>query len=102
MAYDLHGKYTTDIITEEAIRVIKNHHDEQTANRTMGPLFLYVAHAAVHSGNPYNPLPAPDPIVSKMNHIDDFNRRKYAGKLMNEIQLNAYGMAAMKFVFCLL
>ncbi|KAL5289186.1 hypothetical protein ACFFRR_009396 [Megaselia abdita] len=81
VAYDLHGKYTTDIITEEAIRVIKNHHDEQTANRTMGPLFLYVAHAAVHSGNPYNPLPAPDSIVSKMNHIDDFNRRKYAAML---------------------
>lgn len=91
MAYDLHGKYTTDIITEEAIRVIKNHNVEQTGNGngtgngTMAPLFLYVAHGAVHSGNPYNPLPASDSIVSKMNHIDDFNRRKYAGKFMNGI-----------------
>lgn len=44
VAYDLHGKYTTDIITEEAVKVIVGH-----ANKT-GPLFLYVAHAATHSG----------------------------------------------------
>ena len=72
VGYDLHGQYTTDIVTNEACRVIKSHN-------TSTPLFLYVAHAAVHSGNPYNPLAAPDNIVAKMNHISDFNRRKYAG-----------------------
>lgn len=71
--YELHGQYTTDIITNESVNIIRNH------NKT-NPLFLYVAHAAVHSSNPYNPLPVPDDVVAKLNHItDNFNRRKYAG-----------------------
>ena len=77
VAYDLHGKYSTDIITDEAIDVIKNF-DHSKTNES---LFLYVAHAAVHSGNPYNPLPAPDSVVSKFTNITDFNRRKYAAML---------------------
>lgn len=43
---------------------------------------MYVAHAAVHSGNPYNPLPAPDSTTSKFTHINDFNRKKYAGNYL--------------------
>uniref|UniRef100_A0A1B0FLM3 Sulfatase N-terminal domain-containing protein n=1 Tax=Glossina morsitans morsitans TaxID=37546 RepID=A0A1B0FLM3_GLOMM len=71
VGYEFHGKYTTDLVTEESIRVITNHNVSE-------PLFLYVAHAAVHSGNPYNPLSAPDETVAKMQHISDYNRRKYA------------------------
>lgn len=74
VGYHLHGVYTTDLVTQESLRVIKNHNATQ-------PLFLYVAHAAVHSGNPYNPLPAPDDAVSKVQHIQDYNRRKYAGEI---------------------
>ncbi|XP_037956050.1 arylsulfatase B-like [Teleopsis dalmanni] len=74
VAYDLHGKYTTDLVTDESLRVIGLHNSSQ-------PLFLYVAHAAVHSGNPYNPLPAPDDAVERMKHIEDFKRRKYAAML---------------------
>lgn len=73
VAYDLHGQYTTDIITSESIRLIHAHNASK-------PLFMYVSHAAVHSGNPYNPLPADDETVSKFAHITDFNRRKYAGE----------------------
>lgn len=73
VAYDLHGQYTTDVITKESVHRIRQH------NSTT-PLFLYVAHAAVHSGNPYNPLPAPDDTVVKFANIDNFQRRKYAGK----------------------
>ncbi|XP_046811287.1 arylsulfatase B [Lucilia cuprina] len=71
VGYDLHGKYTTDLVTEESLRVIANHN-------ASSPLFLYVSHAAVHSGNPYNPLPAPDEAVAKLQHIGNYNRRKYA------------------------
>lgn len=71
LAQDLHGVYTTDIISQEAVKVIQSHN-------TSNPLFLYVAHAAVHSGNPYNPLPAPDDVVAKITHIDNYNRRKFA------------------------
>jgi arylsulfatase B len=43
IAYDLHGKYTTDVITDESVKIIRDHDKTQ-------PLFLYVAHAATHSG----------------------------------------------------
>ncbi|XP_002006611.3 arylsulfatase I [Drosophila mojavensis] len=72
LAYDLHGQYTTDVITQHSLNVIAKH------NSTKGPLFLYVAHAAVHSGNPYNPLPAKDDIVRRLGTIQDYKRRKYA------------------------
>lgn len=72
VAYDLHGQYTTDIIAKESVRVIRQHDTSQ-------PLFLYMAHAAVHSGNPYSPLPAPDDTVANFTHINNFNRRKFGG-----------------------
>lgn len=72
-AWDLHGQYSTDIFTKEAVRLIDNHNSSR-------PMFLYLAHAAVHSGNPYNPLPAPDEEVAKFNNIFDYNRRRFAGK----------------------
>lgn len=78
VAYSLHGRYTTDVITDEAVRVIAEHNQEQ-------PLFLYVAHAAVHSANPYNPLPASDEDVNKMNHINEYRRRKYAGRFFQQM-----------------
>ncbi|XP_076235831.1 arylsulfatase B [Calliopsis andreniformis] len=73
-AWDLHGQYSTDIFTNEAVKLIENH------NATR-PMFLYLAHAAVHSGNPYNPLPAPDQDVAKFNLINNYNRRRFAGML---------------------
>nr|UNO37543.1 sulf1 [Psylliodes attenuatus] len=74
VAYDLHGKYSTDIFTQESVKIIKNHN-------TSNPLFLYVAHAAVHSGNPYNPLPAPDDLVKNFSYIDNYNRQRFAAIL---------------------
>ncbi|XP_019869288.1 arylsulfatase B isoform X2 [Aethina tumida] len=74
VAYDLHGKYSTDIFTEESVKIISKHN-------TSKPLFLYLAHAAVHSGNPYNPLPAPDSEVQKFEYIKDYNRRRFAAML---------------------
>ncbi|XP_031839749.1 arylsulfatase B [Nomia melanderi] len=73
-AWDLHGQYSTDIFTREAEKLIDAHN-------TSRPMFLYLAHAAVHSGNPYNPLPAPDPSVARFSDIRDYNRRRYAGML---------------------
>lgn len=48
VAYDLHGKYTTDVITDETVKIIKHRNSSH-------PLFLYVAHTAVHSANAYSP-----------------------------------------------
>lgn len=73
-AWDLHGQYSTDVFTKEAVRLIDNHN-------TSRPMFLYLSHAAVHSGNPYNPLPAHDHDVAKFPKILDYNRRRFAGML---------------------
>lgn len=74
VAYDLHGKYTTDVITNEAVKIIH-------ARNSSEPLFLYVAHTAVHSSNSYSPLPAPDETVAKMTKIENYNRRKFAAMM---------------------
>ncbi|KAL3267354.1 hypothetical protein HHI36_011485, partial [Cryptolaemus montrouzieri] len=71
LAKDLHGKYSTDIFTNRAVKVIDDHDKEK-------PLFLYVAHAAVHSGNSYNPLPAPDGYISKFSYIKNYTRQRFA------------------------
>ena len=68
------GQYATDIFTEEAVEIIK-HHDKER------PLFLYLAHLAVHSGNTYSPLQAPKEVVDKFSYIQDESRRKFAGML---------------------
>ncbi|XP_053683829.1 arylsulfatase B isoform X2 [Sabethes cyaneus] len=74
VAYDLHGQYTTHVVRDEAVARIQAHN-------TSDPLFLYVAHAAVHSANPYDFLPAPDSTVDRMKHIDNYQRRKFAAML---------------------
>ncbi|KAI5632947.1 sulfatase domain-containing protein [Phthorimaea operculella] len=71
-AHDLFGKYATDIYTEEAVRVIRSHD-------ARSPLFLMVAHSAVHSGNPWEPIRAPDHLVDSFSHIADSSRRRFAG-----------------------
>ncbi|OXU27087.1 hypothetical protein TSAR_008392 [Trichomalopsis sarcophagae] len=71
-AWDLHGQYSTDVFTKEAVKLIKSHNASQ-------PMFLYLAHAAVHSANPYNPLPVSDEIVDKIK-IPEYKRRRFAGR----------------------
>lgn len=71
-AVELHGRYSTDLFTDEAVRVIQDHNISE-------PLFLYLSHAAVHSGNPYNLLPAPDSLIATFRNITDYNRKRFAG-----------------------
>lgn len=79
VAWDLHGQYSTDVFTKEGVRLIKEHNATQ-------PLFLYFAHAAVHSGNPYNPLPVADELVDKIK-IPEYKRRRYAGEFLPNVFL---------------
>lgn len=74
LAYDLHGQYSTDVFTNEAVKIIQNHNITK-------PLFLYLAHVAVHSANPYNPLPAPDETVEKFLNIPNYKRQRFAAVL---------------------
>ncbi|KAJ8976024.1 hypothetical protein NQ317_003565 [Molorchus minor] len=74
VAYDLHGQYSTDIFTRESVRIINSHN-------VSSPLFLYLAHTAVHSGNPYEPLRAPDSEIQKFSYIKDYSRQRFAAIL---------------------
>lgn len=67
------GIYSTDLYTEAAINVIAEHNKSK-------PMFLYLAHLAVHAGNTYEPFQAPDEEVAKFLDISDPERRTYAGE----------------------
>lgn len=70
-AFDLVGKYTTDVITEEALSIIENH-------CTSKPLYLQLSHLASHAGNAGDPLQAPADVIEKFSYISDPKRRAYA------------------------
>ena len=70
--WSAYGKYTTSILTDEACDMIAMHDVSK-------PMFLYVAHLAVHSANPYSPLQAPQETVEMFSYIKDIQRRRYAG-----------------------
>ncbi|CAG9762956.1 unnamed protein product [Ceutorhynchus assimilis] len=69
--WDAKGKYTTTLLTEEAVKEIQEHN-------TDNPMFMYLAHLAPHAGNDWDPLQAPDEEIAKMAHIQDPERRVYA------------------------
>nr|XP_018918143.1 PREDICTED: arylsulfatase B-like [Bemisia tabaci] len=65
------GNHSTTLFTDEAQRLIERHDKSK-------PFFLYLSHAAVHSGNYENPLQAPQEYIARFKHIKDPNRRIYA------------------------
>ncbi|XP_005176719.1 arylsulfatase B [Musca domestica] len=69
---DRNGTYVTDLLTEAAIRRIKQH------NYQRKPLFMLLSHLAPHSANDDDPLQAPQSEVEKFSYIKDERRRKYA------------------------
>ncbi|XP_063224820.1 arylsulfatase B-like [Bacillus rossius redtenbacheri] len=73
-APELRGQYATDVLTREAVRIVATHN----ASR---PLYLQVAHLAVHSGNDSLRLEVRDERDNdqRFGHIQDSARRRYAG-----------------------
>lgn len=80
VAWDTMGEYSTDLFTKEAVRLI-NAHD------TNDPMFLYLSHAAPHSGNMNQLLQAPAKEIAKFSYITDPKRRTYAGTVFYFIYL---------------
>lgn len=72
-AFEEVGKYITDVFTDYAVKTIEEHDIAK-------PLFLVVAHTAVHSGNVGKLLEAPQETINKFKHVEDSNRRTYAGE----------------------
>jgi arylsulfatase B len=75
VSWDSRGKYTTTLLTEEAVKKVHEHNASE-------PLFLYLSHLATHSANPYIPLQAPDEVILKFNYIEDKDRRIFAGMFL--------------------
>ncbi|XP_045459566.1 arylsulfatase J-like [Melitaea cinxia] len=73
-AHDLFGQYATDIYTNEAVKIINSHNNND-------PLFLMVSHSAVHSGNPNEPIRAPESLLANFTQIKNFQRQKFAAVL---------------------
>ena len=69
-AYELRGRYATELFTEEAVQTILSHN-------SMSPLYLQLSHLGVHA-----PLEVPltNHHDEDFAHIQDENRRKYASK----------------------
>ena len=65
------GEYSTDLYTSKALDVIQSHDQSK-------PLFLYLAHQAVHSANNHQPLQAPEDLINKFSNISDPRRRIFA------------------------
>lgn len=71
-AWDLHGQYITDLFTKESVKIIKNHDLEK-------PLFLYLAHGATHSANPYDPLQINNSEPLESCNVTTYLRSRFAG-----------------------
>ncbi|XP_023025565.2 arylsulfatase B [Leptinotarsa decemlineata] len=70
-AFEEVGKYATDAFTEYTVKTIEEHDNSK-------PLFIMLAHLAVHAGNVGKRLEAPQETINKFKHVEDSNRRTYA------------------------
>jgi len=71
VARDFDPIYVTDLFTNEAVKVIKNHDKK-------APLFLTLNHLAPHAGNEDKPMEAPEEEINKFSHIGNTKRRTLA------------------------
>lgn len=74
-AFEETGKYATDSFTDYAVKTIEEHDVSK-------PLFLMISHLAVHTANKGKYLEAPQETVNKFGHVEDSNRRTYAGEML--------------------
>ncbi|XP_059608023.1 arylsulfatase B-like [Phlebotomus argentipes] len=70
------GEYATDVLADEASKIIYNHDPSQ------GPLFLYYAQIAPHAGNPDDPHQTLPEHLLKTGHISDETRKLYASMVI--------------------
>ncbi|XP_052803906.1 arylsulfatase B-like isoform X1 [Mya arenaria] len=64
--------YSTEQYTKQAVNIIETHDMSK-------PLFLYLAHQAVHAGNSNDPVQAPSEYVDRFPYIENKKRRTFAG-----------------------
>lgn len=72
-AFEESGNYATDAFTDYAVKTIEEHGLSK-------PLLLMLTHLGVHTANKGKYLEAPQEAINKFRHVEDANRRTYAGK----------------------
>jgi hypothetical protein len=72
VARNVSGQYVTNLFTNEAVKLIKNH-DKQK------PLYLQLNHIAPHTGNEDDPMQAIKEDIERFSYIADPKRRTLAG-----------------------
>ena len=65
------GHYGTDLFTEKAVNIINGHDVSK-------PLFIYLAHQAVHNANRHQSIQAPSDVIKTFSGIKNERRRIYA------------------------
>ncbi|GAB0100711.1 hypothetical protein DMENIID0001_167940 [Sergentomyia squamirostris] len=71
ITYEGLGNYTTDLFTNESIRIIRQHN-------TTVPLLLITSFNAPHAASDINTLEAPESEIDTLNYIPDREKRTYA------------------------
>ncbi|KAF4519023.1 hypothetical protein B566_EDAN009786 [Ephemera danica] len=80
--YQLRGRYATDLLTEESVRLIEA--AAPGKKNSSEPLFLFISHMAIHAGNPgENDLEYPVDDLDRFSYIPDLKRRKLAAMAWN-------------------
>lgn len=76
IARDTAGKHSTDLFTNEAIKLIEAHD-------TRNPMFMYLAHMAPHAAsfNGVEALQVSAKELEKFSYIRNANRKSYAGNV---------------------
>ena len=83
-------QYFTDFVADEAEKIIVNH-DKQK------PLFLELAHLAVHASENVNPIEVRNmtEVNATLGYIRDINRRRFAGSTTFSISIYNRGHKPM-------
>lgn len=74
---DRMGQYSTELFTEEALRIIQNNNNNKNNSRQPSPFFLMLAHQAPHSGNIFSPLEVPEKYKARLSASLPLGRRTY-------------------------
>lgn len=65
------GNYGTDLFGEKAVDIVNAHN-------TSKPMFMYLAHQAVHNANPNQLIQAPEDVIKNFSYIQNERRRIFA------------------------
>ena len=77
------GAYSTELFTDEAIRIIRRYGRNETRGSPSNPLFMVLNHQTPHTANIFQPYEIPSRYLEKVSHIKDEERRNHAAMVFS-------------------